>query len=338
MPRRSLFATAPHHSAQPGPGAGVRQRPGFALFVALFVLLVVATVSLEAALRARAERHVARNVVADLRARAAARSGVADAVVRLQALARRADAAAPRAGRSAWARPGRVASAVGTVALDQRARYRVELHDAGARLPLNRADGEELRRLLLALGSRFRAADVAAQSILDWRDEDGAHRPRGAEWDDYYRYLSPPVMPRNGPFASVAELRWVRGITDTILARLERHVTVIGVRRVNLNAAPEPVLRALPGMSEEAVGLVLERRAAGRPLRSLVDLEADLSPSARTVLQENFAALAARASFEPRTIEIVSTGWTDASPLRRTARALVRRTGGQIQVIRRIAR
>ncbi len=56
----------------------------------------------------------------------------------------------------------------------------------------------------------------AADSILDWLDEDDDPRPYGAELD-YYSTLPTPYEPTNGPITSVEELLLVKGVTPSML-------------------------------------------------------------------------------------------------------------------------
>ena len=309
-------------------------RTGFAMIAALFVTMLVSGFALDQALRSRAERRHTLNAVADLRARAAARAGVAHIVARLRVLQRRAAVLdqPPDGHADSWIRVDALAQDLGDVAVRDGSRYSVRVQDAASRLPLNDATEEELRLLFMALGADSREADVASQSILDWRDPDGLHRPRGAEWDDYYRHLSPPVVPRNGPFPRLEELRHVRGMAQ-LYGRAAEHLTILGDGRVNLNTAPEPVLRALPGLSDEVVAVILGRRAAGIPLRNLFELEPGLSAPARAVLQQSFAALARRTAFEPHALEIAASGWVQGTKIRRSVHALAVRTGSDIQVV-----
>lgn len=76
--------------------------------------------------------------------------------------------------------------------------------DEESRLNVNVADLTELTKLVGL------TPDIAA-AIVDWRDEDNAVTPGGAE-ADYYASLNPPYRPRNGPVATVRELLMVRGI------------------------------------------------------------------------------------------------------------------------------
>src|SRR6266516_354795 len=81
--------------------------------------------------------------------------------------------------------------------------------DEESRLNLNVASPDELGRL------KGMTPDVVA-ALNDWRDEDNAVSPGGAE-AAYYTSLQPPYRPRNGPLQTVRELLMVRGVTGELL-------------------------------------------------------------------------------------------------------------------------
>src|SRR5207247_6258957 len=84
--------------------------------------------------------------------------------------------------------------------------------DEESRLNANYAAAEDLGKLY------GMTPDVVA-ALIDWRDEDNAVTPGGAE-AEYYVGLKPPYLPRNGPFQTVRELLMVRGISrELLLAR-----------------------------------------------------------------------------------------------------------------------
>lgn len=299
-------------------------RRGFALIMALWLLVALSTVGAGMAVRAKDVRRTAANVQESARALAAADGGVAH--VRLL-LERRLQRGAAGGGTAAildpWVELGSVLP--DSQALDG-AVYRVALRDAGSALHLNRCGEDELRTLLVALRVDAGEADRIAQAAMDWRDPDDLHRGRGAERGDYLR-AGAAVLPRDGPFLSVEELRSVRGVTPEIFALARPHLTVAGTGRVNLNTAPAPVLLALPGMGNEAVAFVLRRQRSGVPLGSLADLGPQLSPAARDGFQAEYARLNARTTTTTLEVEIRSTGRPVPGRIRRTVEALLVRGG-----------
>ena len=89
--------------------------------------------------------------------------------------------------------------------------YHVRLMDEAGKININRVDEDTLRRVFTNLGVEEPHRSILVDSILDWRDEDDLHRINGAE-SDYYLSLSPPYAAKNGPFDTVEDLLWVRGV------------------------------------------------------------------------------------------------------------------------------
>lgn len=128
-------------------------------------------------------------------------------------------------------------------------------------------------------------AMALANAVFDWVDPDSDQRfPGGAE-DLFYYQQDPAGKAANQPFASVSELRLVRGMTAEMYAALTPHVTLWGNGLLNINSAdshltrgkiqsvlvrdelsPPVVLRTLnaaiePGpLSEEAAWQLVNRR------------------------------------------------------------------------------
>jgi len=100
-------------------------------------------------------------------------------------------------------------------------------------------------------------------SLIDWLDFGDGNAItglNGAE-SDYYESLDPPYTCRNGPLQHISELRWIRGMNETLFEGVEGQpglrdfLTVHGLPEddsqftftgeININTAPEPVIRAL---------------------------------------------------------------------------------------------
>jgi general secretion pathway protein K len=200
------------------------------------------------------------------------------------------------------------------------------LYDAGARLQINRASEDDVRRLLVALPMDAGQADRLAQRIMDWRDPDDFRRARGAERDDYLR-AGAPRLPANSDFQRVADLRDVDGITPEIYARLAPLVTVLGTGQINLGTAPPAVLRSLPGLGDEAIDHIVRAQRGGRPLRSLEELVQQLSSGARAAIVEAGGDLTQHMTFETREVVVEADGWVSGSPLHVHAESMHARTG-----------
>ena len=308
----------------------MRGERGFALIAALWLLVALAAVAAAVSLQARERRLAAVNAVEGARATAAALGGLQHAQARLDQLLARDLRSGPRGITSIdpWSE---AAALLGdTVALGE-ARYRVELHDPAARLHLNRASEQELRRLLIALRIDAGDADRLAQSIADWRDADGLRHVRGAEREQYLEDGS-LVLPADRPFTSPSELRDVRGMTPSLLDRVTPHLTLAGSGQINFNSASREVLLSLDGMTEAAVQLLMRHRASRRPVSSLLELQNELPSGPKAVLQEHLSYLLSRTVVETRELEVASEGWLDGGVVRVEARGLMVR-GGNVTVL-----
>lgn len=306
---------------------------GFALIGALWLMVILSVVGLEFAIQARAMTALAIDASEKASARAAAagcleyaRDVLAERVRRTQGLG----AGAP-ALLDPWRDPGRLID--DTVKVGD-ARCVVYLEDAGARLNLNQASEDDLRRLFTALHVDASQADKVAQTLLDWRDADDFRRARGAERAEYVK-AGAPVLPRNGPFASVQEMRLVQGMTEELFKRVEPFLTVEGPGRVNLSSAPVEVIESLPGMSPELLALVLRARRSGGGIGDLLTLSADLPPQAQEQLRSNLPALLPRVTTETVDVLAQADAWAAGSPVHAEGRGLLVRSGDAVFLVDR---
>jgi len=208
------------------------------------------------------------------------------------------------------------------------------VYDAGARLQLNRASEDDLRRFLVAIPIDASLADRLAQRIADWRDPDDDHRARGAEREDYLR-AGARRLPANADFTRVDELRDVDGMTPELYARIAPFLTVVGTGQIDLNTAPREVLRSLPGVGDETIAAIVRAQQAQRPIRSIEELTNQLSAAGRSALVDAMAELQQRAAFETREVVVEADGWLDGSPIRVSAQALLARGGDAMFTIGR---
>ncbi len=218
---------------------------------------------------------------------------------------------------------GRPLADVARRPVGERAWCAVRLEDPGALLPIDAASEAVLRR--------YFGDEVAIAPLLDWRDSDETPRADGAEraWYEEHGRAVPP----NGLLHDVRALRLVRGfeaIGDRQLAQL----TVGNGGRVHLNAASAPVLRALPGASEELVEAVLRRRDQGG-VRDADDLLGELSPAARLELLASYAAFMELVAFAPVQLRVHVTAGAGA-PLVVRATLTVDTAQGRLAVLRQV--
>ena len=291
------------------------RRQGFALVTALWALVIVGVLALEFAAVGQAGRQAALNVRSSARARWAARAGLArslDVVDR----ALRANAFAP-AGDTLLGPLRYAVDGVPVVAV---------VLDARGRVQLNLAQSAELRALFEALDVPAAEADRLSDAVLDWRDADQLHRPRGAERGDYVARRSAP-LPKDAPFERVEELRTVLGVSDALYRRVSPYLTVAGDGRVNVNSASVPVLLTLPGLDPGVAGIVVARRSRA-PYRNLFELLGSLPQHVRARMQARMGALADRVAFTPREVEVVVGAAPGAGGAGARLTATLRLSGG----------
>lgn len=150
-------------------------------------------------------------------------------------------------------------------------------------------------------------AEALLDALGDWIDQDDDQRPRGAE-EPYYKTLAQPYACRNGGMVAPEELLLVKGMTPAIVYGTQEregilpYVTIMGEDgKINLNAAPLPVLQALseemtPELAQELIDFREDRqnrealasadwyrKVAGFP--ASVDLGADLLTVAGSYFQ-----------------------------------------------------
>ena len=311
-------------------------RRGFALIAALALLVLVSVAALELSVTAKPRRLAVAAGVERIAATAAATAGVEQA----HALLLRLEPVAPgRLTRDPSLRPDPWGVANGMVIGPAPAgayTYRAELHDAYARLNLNGASEDQLRRLLVALRIDARRADHLAAAIADWRDPDQLRRTNGAEREEYLR-AGMPMLPADGPFTSVNTLRFVLGMSDALCDSVAPYLTVMGDGGINLNTAPRPVLLALPGMSEEAVALLLRARSGGRRMTDLNAFVESLSSRARQQLRIAMPVLSTIATLETREMLVSSEAWQPTGTTRVRVDAVISRDAGHRVIWRRVS-
>jgi general secretion pathway protein K len=111
-------------------------------------------------------------------------------------------------------------------------------------------------RLLQAVDANLDsiAAATLANAVFDWIDpDDNTRYPGGAEALDYGQGPQ-PYRPANQPFASVTELRLIKGFSSELVAALTPYVSVWGNGNLNLNT-----LDAQLSPSADAVNPVMLR-------------------------------------------------------------------------------
>jgi len=201
-------------------------------------------------------------------------------------------------------------------------RFAVALTNLNARLDLNQADPEAL----VGLFSQFAppaAARAVVDALQDWRDADDLVRAEGAESDAYLRAGS-PYVPRNAPLTRLDEFRRVRGVTESLALAVAPYVTVYGDWRIDINAAPESVLAAVPGIGTVNARAVVSRRSAGGVFASVSEVESFLGPASWPLLP--------RLAVAPSRLLLVSRGWMPGHPLTHEVQAAYAVVGQRLRL------
>lgn len=312
-------------------GAGVsRARRGVAMLAALWLVVGITIVALDFALAARERREL--GIAAADRARASAAALGAFALTRAQleyALRVRPQGAAGTVGRLRSSDPWLGADSIWSgVQIVDRLPVTVEAADLGAKLNVNALSETEWRTFFSYLLGDYVRSDELAQAISDWRDADDIARVKGGERDDYIK-AGLLRVPANQDFRDLEELLDVKGMTPEIYALVSPYLTTIGAAQVNLNAAPVPVLRVLPGMTDEIISRILQLRARGSRITSV----AEVMPQARGGVSDRVAAavrvrslnaeaqMSARAGVLTQQVEL--TMFAQASPAAKPVRLRV---------------
>ncbi|MCX5687605.1 MAG: type II secretion system protein GspK [Candidatus Omnitrophica bacterium] len=142
--------------------------------------------------------------------------------------------------------------------------------DETSKININYAPVGALTSLLKTIGEidEGGATDIA-NAIIDWRDEDIAVSPRGAE-DDYYKSLSLPYKCKNGKFQILEELLLVKGMTPELFSKIKDLITVYGEGKTNINTASFSIFLAL-GLSNDFAERMIKFRQASDEKDGTID-------------------------------------------------------------------
>jgi general secretion pathway protein K len=332
-----------------------RQTTGVAMIVVMWVIMVLSLLIGGFAFRMHVETQVASFSRKELKAEMLARSGIEVAKMQLMLDERGADAGFD-ALNQAWA--------TNTDLLVEHelgeGKYTVHIEDEERKLPLNRLPEDLLNRLMEVLGVDPTEGDVIVDSIIDWVDDNDAHRLNGAE-DDYYQSLSPPYRAKNGPFDRVDELLLVRGVTPEIFYGtsasdtnnpapasasttvgnegthgLRDLVTTFSSGQVNVNTASALVLQTLLGMDDVQISAILQRRDGpdgvpgtedDLPFRQINDFFTQLGQPDPKVLGKLQQFVTVQSKF----FRLRSTG--EVNGVKRTIEAVVSRQAGRAPLV-----
>jgi general secretion pathway protein K len=300
-------------------GVEAVERRGVALMLVLWLVVVVSAIAAAATAATRTDAGVVVNVRARAAARYAAESGIVLARARLDSLL----SATARADMPVlFKNLDDYIADLRDVTLGQ-ARFAIAVEDLTGRLDLNEASEEALRNLFAQFTGR-REARLAVRSILDWSDTDNVGGMQAAEADAYERAGS-PFRPTNRSIRRVEELGKMLHVGDSLLWRVAPYVTVHGGRTININAAPETVLAAIPGLTREVARTLADRRRAGEVFTSVNSLY--------ELLGSRFAQsgyfIRQRTTTYPTRLLVISRGWQSNHTLTHEIRAVYEVSSGR---------
>lgn len=113
-------------------------------------------------------------------------------------------------------------------------------------------------------------------AVMDWIDSDATPRAMGAE-DDYYGTLPAPYRAANQPFASVDELRLVKGFTPEAVRALRPFLVALPASnaKINVNTASKDVLAALlPAVDVSSIEQFLRERGRNPVVKCAEEMKA----------------------------------------------------------------
>ena len=288
----------------------MRARRGVALLAALWLVVAIAAVALQFSMEARERRQLGIDASERGIQRGLALGALAATQARLEQALRTAPSGSNAiiAGLRAtdpWLDADSLYS--GEVQVDS-VPVTVTARDLGEKLNINNLNEIEIQTFFSFLLHDYTKATQLAQSIMDWRDPDSIPRPSGAERDAYIR-AEMLALPTNAPFREVDELRNVMGMTPEIYEEAAPYLTTHGDALVNLNTAPVPVLRALPGMTDATINLILQMRSQGRRIQSVAQVLPGAAGGRRRVpgqlnTPQALNALQARATTQTTWVEL----------------------------------
>jgi hypothetical protein len=108
----------------------------------------------------------------------------------------------------------------------------------------------------------------------------------------------------------------VRGFDSAAVARLGRVVSTGGTGQVDINAAPPEILATLPGLSFEAMHVIMTRRSTGEPIRGAEQFLGLLSPRARDTLLLHYQEFTQQAVYAAPRLDVhIEGGVRGARPV-----------------------
>ncbi len=137
----------------------------------------------------------------------------------------------------------------------------IKLLDCGSKLGVSPPPASLIGHILAGSGVKADIVATAADSLVDWVDEDDLKHLNGAEryyydFEKGYQYL-----PRNDIFVQgVEELKLIKGFDDEVYRKISNEIIETKTRPININTADAVVLEAIMGISREHAEQVVQMR------------------------------------------------------------------------------
>lgn len=136
----------------------------------------------------------------------------------------------------------------------------VRIQDEAGKIDLNGAGAELLRGLLQSAGVEEPALTSTVNAILEWRRPGNLRRVSSVGTKDYAA-AGLPYGAKHGLFSSVAELRMVLGMRESVYQKIAPALTVFSqLSGIDPSVAVPAALQAVPGMSAKNVDDFLSGR------------------------------------------------------------------------------
>ena len=254
----------------------LRNRRGMALIFVLWMLVLLGLAIGELVARARAESRTVETLRARAVARYAAESGVLTTTTALQTLL---DSASDPEDFAPHARHLDTLGRQPASLAGDNAQFAVAVVDLNTRLDLARSDPAALQLLFAQFVPASRADEITAAL-------------------------------RDDAVTRFSELARVPGADDAFALAVAPYVTVSSDGLIDVNAAPEAVLAALPGIGPAKARAIIARRDGGEVLASADEFRPPPGGGGAAADSEGTALTVA-----PTRIMLVSRGWQRGTPL-----------------------
>jgi general secretion pathway protein K len=136
----------------------------------------------------------------------------------------------------------------------------ISFQDYSGLINLRRYNPVLLDGLLKHFGAPELTRRIFIDSLLDWIDPDDLVHLNGAE-ADYYRPFG--YRPRNAPLLTVDEILMIRGMDESLFAKIRPFLVLGNTQGCNYMVAPLEVLLSFPGMTPEAAERIIQLRKTG---------------------------------------------------------------------------